>query len=96
MNGNQQRQALMMANDAFICQLCAQVKKLRHQPLSAPVKKRMQKQKKNLQKFVLQKTSANVRRKMLTQRGGFLPMLLSALSAVGAMLGNIIAGTKRR
>lgn len=96
MNLKQQRQALMMSNDTFIRQLCAKVKKLRHQPMSASLKKRMQKQKKKLQKFVLPKTSATMRRKMLTQRGGFLPLLISALPAVGALVGNIIAGARRR
>ena len=96
MNSNQQRQALTMANDAFIRQLSNQVKKLRHINLNAPLRKKVQRQKKKLQKLVLPKTSIRTKRKMLTQRGGFLPLLISALPAVGAMVGNIIAGTKRR
>ena len=96
MNSNQQRQVLSMANTTFIKQMCAQVKKLRHAPLSTALKKRMKQQKKNLNKLVLPRTSIHVKRKMLTQRGGFLPLLISALPAVGAMLGNIISGAKRR
>ena len=92
----QQRQALQMSNDVFIRQMCAQVKKLRHASLPGTLKKRMQRQKKNLRKFVLPRTSVRVKRKMLTQRGGLLPLLVAALPAVGAMVGNIIAGTRRR
>ena len=96
MNSNQQRQAIMMANDAFIRQLSNQAKKLRHINLNAPLRKRVHRQKKKLQKLVLPKTSIRTKRKMLSQRGGFLPLLISALPVVGAMLGNIISGAKRR
>ena len=96
MNGQQQRQALLMSNDAFIRQMCTQVRKLRHAHMPSSVKKRMQKQRKKLQKLVMAKTSTRAKRKMLTQRGGFLPLLIAALPAVGAMVGKIIAGTRRR
>ena len=96
MNSNQQRQALTMANDAFIRQLSNQVKKLRHINLNAPLRTRVQSQKKKLQKLVLPKTSIRTKCKKLTQRGVFLPLLVPPLRDVGAMARNIIAGSKRR
>lgn len=84
-----------MSNDAFIRQLCTHIKKMRHASLPSPLKKRMQKQRKNLQKFIRARTSATVKRKMLSQRGGFLPLLIAALPALGAMVGNVIGGARR-
>ena len=91
-----QREALRQSNDAFIRQLCTHIKKLRHANLSPSLKKRVMRQKKNLRKLILPKTSIRMKRKMLAQRGGFVPLLLAALPAVGAMVGNIIAGAGQR
>ena len=96
MRPHHQREAVKMSNDAFIRQLCTHVKKMRHVSVPATLKKRLHRQRKNLQKFVRSKTSTSVKRKMLTQRGGFLPLLIAALPAVGAMVGNIISGVSRR
>ena len=92
---NQQREALKMSNDAFIRQMCTHVKRLRHAPMSLALQKRMQKQRKNLQKLVRPKTSIRIKRGMLTQRGGFLPLLMAALPAIGSLVGNIFSHAQR-
>lgn len=91
----QQVQAVRMSNNAFIRQLSNHVKHLRYAPLSPALKKKLQRQKTKLRKLVNARTSTQVRRKMLTQRGGFLPLLLAALPAVGSLVGNIISGSMR-
>ena len=96
MKPHHQREALKMSNDAFIRQLCMEVKRMRNKPFPPSLTTRMQKQRKNLQKFVRVKMSTTAKRKMLTQRGGFLPLLMAALPAVGAMIGNIIGRARRR
>ena len=96
MKPHHQREAIKMCNANFIQQLCTQVKKMRNKPLPSKIARRMKTQKKNLQKFIRVKTSTNTRRKMLSQRGGFLPLLIAALPAVGAMVGNIIGRARRR
>lgn len=97
LKSGQQREALQHANDAFIRQMCTQVKKLRHTTLPLALAKRMQRQKKILNKFVLPKTSTRVKRKILTQRGGaILPLLLTALPAIGSMVGNLLGGMRKR
>ena len=96
MKPHHQREALKMSNNAFIHQLCAQVKQMRNETFPHALTKRIQRQKKNLQKFVRVKTSTTAKRNMLTQRGGFLPLLIAALPAMGAMIGNIIGRARRR
>ena len=95
MKPHHQREAIKMCNANFIRQLCTQVRKMRNKPLPPHIARRMKTQKKNLQKFIRVKTSTDTRRKMLSQRGGFLPLLLAALPAVGGLVGNIIAGATR-
>ena len=77
-----QREAIKMCNANFIRQLCTQVKIMRNRPLPSNIARRMKTQKKNLQKFIRVKTNTDTRRKMLSQRGGFLPLLIAALPAV--------------
>ncbi len=101
MKDGQRRKALSMANDAFIRQMCTYVRRLRYARLSPAVQKKIQRQKEKLRKLIMPKTSLPVKRKMLSQRGGFLPAMLAAaipaaLPAIGSMVGNIIAGVRRR
>ena len=96
MKPHHQREAIKMCNAAFIRQLCSQVKKMRNKSLPSHIARRMKRQRKNLQKFIRVKTSNDTRRKMLSQRGGFLPLLIAALPAVGAMVGNIIGRARGR
>ena len=85
-----QRYAMMCANNAFIRQFCNHVKKLRTAPVNAKLRLRLQKQKKSLRKLVNKKTNADMQRSMLIQRGGFLPLLMAALPALGSVVGSII------
>ena len=94
LNRAQQIQAMKMSNDAFIRQFSNHIKRLRHAPLSPAMKKRLQRQQKKLRKLVNARTSLQVKRKMLTQRGGFLPLLFAALPAIGSMVGSIIQSSR--
>ena len=81
---NQRVEAMKLANNKFIQQFCNNVKKLRRTPLSSTQHKRMRTQSKNIRKLISSKTSYNTKRKMLTQRGGFLlPLLLPPLLSAG-------------
>ena len=95
-----QREAMKHANNAFIHSMCSHIRKLRTTPVSPKLRKRIQKHKKYLQKFLRKKTSMAVKRKMLSQRGGgiaaLVPIIISALPAIGSMIGNAIARVRRR
>ena len=80
----QRVEAMKLANNKFIQQFCSNVKKLRHAGVSSAHQKRMRRQSKNIRKLISAKTSYNMKRKMLTQRGGFLlPLLLPPLLSAG-------------
>ena len=87
---SQRIQAMKLANNKFISDMSRQVKKLRHARVSPKMQKRLKRQSKNLRKFTNRKTSIATKRRMLTQqRGGFLPLLLAALPAVGGLIRGI-------
>ena len=85
--------ALKMSNDAFIKQFCNHVKKLKYATVPPSIEKRMKRQGKKLRKFIHKKTSVKEKRKMLSQRGGFLPLLLAALPALGSVIGGVLSRT---
>ena len=85
--------ALRMANNTFIRQFANHVHRLKHARLSPKLRARVQKQRNNLRHFVSKKTSVSSKRKMLTQRGGFLPLLMAALPALGSIIGGIVSRT---
>lgn len=89
---NQRRHAIDLANNKFINQFVTEVKKLRRSHIRPTLRKRLMKQTKQLRKFTNSKTSVVNKRKML-QKGGFLPLLLAALPAVGSIVGGIISRT---
>ena len=97
MKPNVQREAMRRSNDAFIRSLCSCLKKLRHTRVSPKLRKRMQRHKKYLQKFLRKNTSISTKRKMLSQRGGlgFLPLIFAAAPAIGSLLGNLISRARR-
>ena len=72
-----QREAMRRSNDKFIHTICDYVKRLRVAHLPQQYKRQMRKQKKNLRKFIHSATSTRRKRKMLAQRGGLLPLLIS-------------------
>lgn len=86
------RQAIGLANNRFIQQFVSQVKKLRRAKLRPSLRKRLARQSKMLRSLTNSKTSVKKKRKML-QRGGFLPLLLAALPAIGSIAGGILSRT---
>ena len=90
---SQRVQAMKSANDKFIRQFCNSVKKLRHHPVSPHTSKQLRRQSKKLRKLVSAKTSISTKRRMLSQRGGFLPMLLAPI--ISALAGTLISAFRR-
>ena len=80
--------AMKLANDKFIRQFCQHVKSLRYKPLSSKHRNQLRRQSKELRKMLSAKTSIKSKRKMLTQRGGILPLLLAPL--ISTLAGSII------
>ena len=91
MRPQHQREAMKLSNAAFIRSLTTHVNKVRNKSLPPALHKRVQNQRKQLQKFVRKNTSLSVKRKMLSQRGGFLPLLLAALPAVTGLMANVVS-----
>ena len=87
----QRNQAIQLANNKFIRDFVSGVKQLRNARLKPSMRTRLKRQAKNLRKFVNSKTSIGTKRKMLVQRGGFAPLLLAALPALGSILGGVIS-----
>ena len=89
---SQRIQAMKLANNKFINDMSRQVKKLRRARVSPKMRKRLSHQSKNLRKFANPKTTLSAKRHMLTQqRGGFLPLLLAALPALGSIIGGVVS-----
>ena len=89
---NHRRQAIEIANDKFIRHFINQVKKLRRaNNLRPALKARLKRNATKLRKLTNKRGSLKIKRKMLTQRGGFLPLLLAALPAIGSIAGGIIS-----
>ena len=83
-------QAISMANDRFIRQLCHHVKKLKSAKLSPKAKKSLQKHRKSLRSLISNRTSMSKRRKILSQRGGgILSGILSTLKYV-PLVGSVL------
>ena len=92
-----QQQAVSTANNKFINQFCSNVKRLKYAKLNARQLKLVRKQRKNLQALVRKRTSIQRKRRILSQRGGFLPLLLPLITsvvapAVGAAIGKAVSG----
>ena len=92
LNPYQRRSAIEVANDKFIRHFVTQVKKLKRATgLQPSLKTKLKRHTKALRKLTNQRTSMKSKRKMLSQRGGFLPLLLAALPAIGSIAGGIIS-----
>lgn len=87
----QRVKAMKVANNKFIKHMCGEVRRLKYKPLPSPVQSRMKQNAKKIRKLINGKTSMLAKRRMLTQRGGFLPLLLGALAApiVGPLVGRV-------
>jgi len=91
---SQRRQAIEIANDKFIRDFAAHVKKLRTaKSLKPGLQKKLKKHCVALRKLTNKKTTIKMKRKLLSQRGGMLPLLLAALPAIGSIIGGIISRT---
>ena len=91
-------QAMRMANDNFVRKFCTHVKKLRHTKLHPSQHKVLTVNRAKLRKLANSKVSLKSKRKMLTQRGGFLPALIPLIASVAgpALQGIMGALTGRR
>ena len=88
----QRRQAIEIANDKFIRHFVAHVKKLKRATgLRQSLKTKLKRHTKTLRKLTNKRGSLKSKRKMLAQRGGFLPLLLAALPAIGSIAGGLIS-----
>ena len=90
-----QQQAISIANNKFINQLCSHVKRLKYAKLNARQQKLVRKQRSNLQTLVNKRTSIQRKRQLLSQRGGFLPFLIPLIASVvapalGAVIGKAV------
>ena len=91
---SQRVQAMKIANTKFINDLTRQVKKLQYARVPPRLLRRLRRQTKKLRKFTNRKTTLLAKRRMLAQqRGGFLPLLLAALPAIGSIVGGVISRT---
>ena len=88
---------MRMANDNFVRKFCTHVKKLRHTKLHPSQHKVLAVNRAKLRKLANSKVSLKSKRKMLTQRGGFLPALIPLIaSVVGPALQGIMGALTGR
>ena len=87
LKGPQRLRAMKSANNVFIQHMSREVRKLKHKRLPNSVAKRLQQNRQKIRKFVSSRTSVGTKRRMVSQRGGFLPAVLSAL--LPAMIGTV-------
>ena len=94
MRGGKRSSAIQKANDKFIQEFCKQVRRLKFAKVSPSIKKRLQKERKNINRLISPKTNMKSKRVLLSKhKGGFLPLLLAALPAIGSIAGGIISRT---
>ena len=91
-----QCEAMKMANNGFIRQMCTHVKKLRRAKLNGKQINSLKRHRNKLRALTNARVSLARKRKLLSQRGGFLPLLIPLLgSIVGPAIkgiANVIAG----
>ena len=85
-----QCEAMKMANNGFIRQMCTHIKKLRHKKLSKKQTKGLKRHAAKLRTLANSNVSINKKRRILSQRGGFLSMLAPLLvNAIGPVVRGI-------
>ena len=84
-----QCEAMKMANNGFIRQMCTHVKKLRRAKLNGKQIKSLKRHRNKLRTLANANVSLTRKRKLLSQRGGFLPFLIPLL---GSIVGPAIKG----
>lgn len=89
-------QAMRMANDAFIRKFCSHVKKLRHANVHPAQVKVLSANRAALRKLANSKVSLKSKRKMLSQRGGFVSALIPLIASIaGPAIKGIVQVVKR-
>lgn len=84
-----------MANNGFIRQMCTHIKKLRHKKLRGKQIKALKRHAPKLRTLVNSKVPLSKKRRLLSQRGGLLPMLAPILmSTIGPAIRGIASGAK--
>ena len=97
MNASDRCKAIANANGNFIRKVSASMRKLRYRPISTKQRKRLRTYRKQLRKVANPKSSIASKRKVLSQKGGFLPALLPLLAPLlGPVIGGIFGGGGRR
>ena len=90
----QRQQAIEIASNNFIRDFWIHVKKLkRANGLQKSLRRKLRRYRGALRKLTNKRISLKCKRQMLAQRGGFLPLLLAALPAIGSITGAIISHT---
>ena len=89
MKGPQRTKVLRMVNNKFIRDLCKHTRKLRHAKLSPTTLKSLSRHRKQLRKLIHKKSTIKAKRKLLSQRGGFIGPLLAAL--VPTLIGGVVS-----
>ena len=92
-----QAHALSLANDKFIRQFCCHIKRLKHAKLSPKVTAGLKRHAKKIRKLISPKTSVQTKRKMLSQRGGFIPLIIPGLlKAIPAIVASVAGAALSR
>lgn len=91
-------QAMRMANNTFIRRMCSEIRKVRYKDISPKKAKPLKRYRKTLQKLSNNKTSLVTKRKLLSQRGGFLGALIPTLlgGIVAPAIGKLVGSLTRR
>jgi len=93
LNAKEQRQAMSLANNAFIRQFISHIKQLKRARLSPEARKAFRKHKQAIRKLVNPRTSMSKRRTILCQRGRgafydfitSIPFLGQAIKYIGSL-----------
>lgn len=78
--------AVSHANDSFIRQLCSQVNRLKHRQLTPKEHKVIKTHKLKFRKLTDKRTTVANKRRVLSQRGGFINLLLPLVTSLGGAL----------
>ena len=90
-----QCQAMRMANNSFIRQMCTHVKKLRYKKLKVKQAQALKRHASKLRSLSNPRVSIASKRKIMSQRGGFLSLLAPVLmSTIGPAIRGIASGAK--
>ena len=87
-----QSEAMKMANNGFVREMCSHVKKLRHAKIEGNRSSALKRHATKLRSLANSKIAISKKRKILSQRGGFLPLLIPAITSVLGSLAGVVRG----